>query len=126
MNGFAAAHGEVSGTVDDRRARAPEDLSDMKKNETANRSGKAETTGTKEYPPGIDEPLAFDAPGFVDEMHARVNLYAVYRDLLTSQDAKVQQRAIEFAIEMKYGKGAPAGAEEAPRIDFGDLPRPQR
>ena len=126
VNGFAAAHGEVSGTVDDRRPHAPEDLSDMKKKETATRSGKAETAGTKEYPPGIDEPLAFDAPGFVDEMHARVSLYAVYQDLLKSQDAKVQQRAIEFLIEMKYGKDAAASAEETPRIDFGDLPRPQR
>ena len=126
MNGFAAAHEEESGTVDDRRPPAPEDLSDMKKNETANRSGKAETAGRKEYPPGIDEPLAFDAPRFVDEMHARVNLYEVYKDLLNSLDPKVKQRATEFLIEMKYGKGAPAGAEETPRIDFGDLPRPQR
>ena len=126
MNGFAAAHGEASGTVDDRRPRAPEDSTDMKKKETATRGSKAETAGTKEYPPGIDEPLAFDAPGFVDEMHSRVNLYEVYRDLLTSQDAKVQQRAIEFVIEMKYGKGAAANTEETPRIDFGDLPRPQR
>ena len=126
VNGFAAAHVEESGTADDRRPPAPEDLSDMKKTETANRGGQPEPPKAKQYPPGIDEPLAFDAPGFVDEMHARVNLYAVYKDLLTSRDAKVQQRAIEFVIEMKYGKGAVANAEEAPRIDFGDLPRPQR
>ena len=126
VNGFAAAHEEVSGTVDDRRPPAPEDLSDMRKKETAARSGKAETAGTKEYPPGIDEPLAFDAPGFVDEIHARVNLYEVYKDLLNSRDPKVKQRATEFLIEMKYGKGAATNAEEAPRIDFGDLPRPQR
>ena len=135
-NGFHAclreqdARDEESGTDDDRRPRASEDLSDVKKEQTASRAtsrgGKAETAGTKNYPPGIGEPLAFDAPGFVDEMHARVNLYEVYKDLLTSRDTKVQQRAIEFVIEMKYGKGAPANAEEAPRIDFGDLPRPQR
>jgi len=59
-------------------------------------------------------------------MHARVNLYEVYKDLLNSTDPKVKQRATEFLIEMKYGKGAPAGAEETPRIEFGDLPRPQR
>jgi len=126
VNGFAAAHVEESGTDDDRRPPAPEDLSDMKKNETANRGGQTEPAETKKYPPGIGEPLAFDAPGFVDEMHARANLYEVYKDLLNSTDPKVKQRATEFLIEMKYGEGAPAGAEETPRIEFGDLPRPQR
>jgi hypothetical protein len=126
-NGFHAAHEEESGTVDDRRPRAPEDKKRKKKTTATRAAAKREAeAATVKYPPGVDEPLAFDAPGFVDEMHARVNLYEVYRDLLTSPDPKVQQRAIEFVIEMKYGKGAAANAEEAPRIDFGDLPRPQR
>ena len=117
-----AARGEKSGTVDDRRPRAS---GDSKKKQKTAASPKVEPA-RKEYPPGIDEPLAFDAPGFVDEMHARVNLYEIYRDLLTSTDLKVKQRATEFLFEMKYGKGAPVSAEEAPRVDFGDLPRPQR
>ena len=124
VNGFAAAHGEVSGTVDDRRPHAPEDLSNMKKNETAARSGKAETTGTKEYPSGIDEPLAFDAPGFVDEMHARVNLYEVGRDFLKSQDLKIRQRTWEFLLDMKFGRGAPVTVEEPTCIDW-ELPKPK-
>jgi hypothetical protein len=124
VNGFAAAHEEESGTIDDRRPPAPEDLSDMKKNETANRSGKAETAGTKEYPPGIDEPLAFDAPGFVDEMHARVNLYEVCKTLLESDDLKIQQRMLELLLEMKFGRGAPVATEELQRIDL-ELPKPK-
>jgi hypothetical protein len=125
-NGFHAAHDEESGTVDDRRPCAPDDLSDVKNKPNATRGGKSEPTRAKKYPPGVDEPLAVDAPGFGDEMHAQVNLYEVYKDLLSSQDPKVQQRAVELLIEMKYGKGAAANAEEAPRIEFGDLPRPQR
>jgi hypothetical protein len=95
--GSEAVPGESSGTVDDRRPRACD-----------------------------DEPLAFDAAGFVDEMHARVNLYVEYQKLLKADDLKVKQRALELLLEMKYARGAAAGAEEVPRIDFGDLPRPQR
>jgi hypothetical protein len=112
---------EESGTDDDRRPRACGDLKKMKTVTSAKNEG-----ASKEYPPGIDEPLALDAPGFVDEMHARVNLYEVYKDLLTSPDLKIKQRAAESLLEMKYGKGASIAIEEAPRIDFGDLPRPQR
>ena len=117
----ALAGDEESGTDDDRRPRA---YGDLKKMKTAT-SAKNECAA-KEYPPGIDEPLALDAPGFVDEMHARVNLYEVYKDLLTSPDLKVKQRAAESLLEMKYGKGASIAVEETPHIDFGDLPRPQR
>ena len=59
-------------------------------------------------------------------MHARVNLYVEYQKLLKADDLKVKQRALELLLEMKYARGAAAGAEEVPRIDFGDLPRPQR
>jgi len=123
VNGFAAAHEEGSGPlmIEDR---APGRLIRHEENETAARSGKAKTAGTKNIR-GIDEPLAFDAPGFVDEMHARVNLYAVYKDLLTSQDAKVQQRAIEFVIEMKYGKGAPRVRRKRHELTLA-ITRPQR
>jgi len=96
----------------------------MKKTETAARSGKAETAGTKEYPPGIDEPLAFDAPGFAEEMHARVNLYEVCKTLLESDDLKIQQRMLELLLEMKLGRGAPVAAEELQRIDL-ELPKPK-
>jgi hypothetical protein len=92
-----AVPGESSGSVDDRRPRACDDA-----------------------------PLAFDAPGFVDEMHARVNLYVEYQKLLEADDLKVKQRALELLLEMKYARGASESAEEVPRIDFGDLPRPQR
>jgi len=96
----------------------------MKKKETATRGSKAETAGTKEYPPGIDEPLAFDAPGFVDEMHARVNLYEVGRGLLANGDVKIRQRTWEYLLEMKFGRGAPVATEETPRLDW-ELPKPK-
>jgi hypothetical protein len=77
----------------------------------------------KEYPPGTGEPLALDAPGFVEEMHERVNLYEVYKDLLTSGDLKVKQRATEFLMEMKYGKGAAGSTDEITRVDV-EFPKP--
>jgi len=118
----SAVRGEESETVDDRRPRAPDDVKTKSKTAaSANANQEA-----WEYPPGTGEPLALDAPGFVEQMHERVNLYEVYKTLLTSGDLKVQQRAAEFLMEMRYGRGAPAGEEEVPRIDFGDLPRPPR
>ena len=88
-------------------------------------AGKKEPAGTKKYPPGIDEPLALDAPGFVDEMHARVNLYEVGKDFLESADMKLKQRTWEYLLEMKYGKGATVVMEEPQRIDL-ELPRPKQ
>jgi hypothetical protein len=127
----SAARGEESGTVDDRRPRAPGD--EIVNDAAQSASSLSPAATTTEQQPAVpvmpvvdDEPLAFDAPGFVDEMHARVNLYEVFKKLLTCGDLKVQQRAAEFLIEMKYGKGLPVAVEETPRIDFGDLPRPKR
>jgi len=70
-----------------------------------------------------EDPLAFDAPGFVEEMHARVNLYVEYEKLLKSEDPKVKQRALELLLEMKYGRGAPASTEVAPRVEV-EFPKP--
>ena len=75
-------------------------------------------------PPGEDDPLAFDAPGFVEDMHTRVNLYTVGKELLTATDLKIRQRAWEYLLEMKYGRGAPTGTEELPRVDV-EFPKPQ-
>lgn len=58
-------------------------------------------------------------------MHRLVNLYAVGKRFLTSDDDKIAQRAWEKMLELRYGKGAaPAVPEEPPRIDFGDLVKP--
>lgn len=114
---------EESGTEDDPRPRACGDLN-AKEPLVEAKNSLAGVRATKER--ADDEPLALDAPGFVDEMHARVNLYAKYEELLNSPDLKIVQRGIELLLDMKYGKGAATVIEEAPRIDFGDLPRPQR
>lgn len=59
-------------------------------------------------------------------MHRLVNLYAVGKRFLTSTDDKIAQRAWEKMLELRYGKGAAAAAppEEPPRIDFGDMFKP--
>ncbi len=84
------------------------------------------SSGAQEkLPPGPGEsPLPDDIADFVDEIHSRVDLFEVLRDLLISEDEKVQQRALEKVLEMKYGKGA-ASSEEPVQIIM-DGPRPQR
>jgi hypothetical protein len=111
-----AAHEEESGTEMNRRPRPSDDLED------------AEAKVKKEQPLApqeIDDPLALDAPGFVDEMHARVNLYKIAQRLLQVDDLKVNQRTLEFLLDMKYGKGATVVVEEPQRIDL-ELPRPKQ
>jgi hypothetical protein len=73
--------------------------------------------------PGL-EALPEDGPGFVDAVHARIDLVAVGERLLRSPDDKVVQRALEFMRDLKYQvDGEPA--EEPQRIVI-DVARPQR
>jgi hypothetical protein len=73
-------------------------------------------------PPG-SKPLPADGVGFVDAMHAHVDLYLACARLVKSGDEKIAQRMVERLLEMSYGKSpAPAG-DEMPQIIF-DAPRP--
>jgi hypothetical protein len=83
----------------------------------------AENAADAELPPGI-LPLPENSAGFVDAIHERVDLVAVWEKLLRSDDLKIVQRALESTHEMKYGKGA-AQSDEPQRIII-DVPRPQR
>ncbi len=127
-NSGLAGSGKVGGTVDDRRPRASGDAPlacDTNEEAASEMASQKESAPAAGDLPGIHEPLALDAPGFVEEMHARVNLYEVYKELLTADDPKVQQRAVELLLEMKYGRGAPSSAEEPPlRVDV-EFPKPQ-
>jgi hypothetical protein len=68
-----------------------------------------------DIPPG-SEPLPADGPGFVDAMHKHVDLYEACARLVKSKDEKIAQKMSERLLEMKYGKGPTATAEEAPEI----------
>ena len=73
-------------------------------------------------PPG-SKPLPADGVGFVDAMHAHVDLYLACARLVKSGDERIAQRMVERLLEMSYGKSpAPAG-DEMPQIIF-DAPRP--
>jgi hypothetical protein len=75
-----------------------------------------------DIPPG-SRPLPADGVGFVDAMHAHVDLYLACARLVKSGDEKIAQRMVERLLEMSYGKSpAPAG-DDAPQIVF-DAPRP--
>jgi hypothetical protein len=75
-----------------------------------------------DIPPG-SEPLPADGVGFVDAMHAHVDLYLACARLVKSGDEKIAQRMVERLLEMSYGKSPAASEDQAPQIVF-DTPRP--
>jgi hypothetical protein len=77
-----------------------------------------------DIPPGI-EPLAADGPGFVDTMHAHVDLYLACARLVKSTDEKIAQRMVERLLEMSYGKSPSPSSEEPAPIVF-DVPSPAK
>lgn len=77
-----------------------------------------------DIPPG-SEPLPMDGPGFVDAMHAHVDLFLACARLVKSSDEKIAQRMVERLLEMSYGKSPAATGDEVPQIIF-DAPRPIR
>jgi hypothetical protein len=96
-------------------SRAP---SEAEENERA--GGKARKP--VDIPPG-SVPLPADGVGFVDAMHAHVDLYLACARLVKSGDEKIAQRMVERLLEMSYGKSPAAAVDEAPQIIF-DAPRP--
>jgi hypothetical protein len=75
-----------------------------------------------DIPPG-STPLPADGVGFVDAMHAHVDLYLACARLVKSGDEKIAQRMVERLLEMSYGKSPSDSGTEAPQIVF-DAPRP--
>jgi hypothetical protein len=77
---------------------------------------------TVNIPPG-SEPLPADGVGFVDAMHAHVDLYLACARLVKSGDEKIAQRMVERLLEMSYGKSPAPPGDDVPQIIF-DAPRP--
>ena len=88
---------------------------DKNGNTSENVSTPTDTKTQVNIPPGA-EPLPADGAGFVDAMHKHVDLYKACARLVKSKDEKIAQRMSERLLEMKYGKGPTATAEEAPEI----------
>lgn len=72
---------------------------------------------TADIPPGI-APLAADGQGFVDTMHAHVDLYLACARLVKSSDEKIAQRMVERLLEMSYGKSPSQCSEDAAPAPF--------
>ncbi|MGC1483332.1 MAG: hypothetical protein WA789_06020 [Candidatus Acidiferrum sp.] len=94
------------------------------KNANRDKNNKKDKEETADIPPG-SEPLPEDGVGFVDAMHAHVDLYLACARLVKSKDEKIAQRMVERLLEMSYGKSPAAGGDDAPQIIF-DAPRPIR
>ena len=107
------------------RTGTPRALSEKNGNNSTRATGEDEDEKDMvDIPPG-SEPLPIDGVGFVDAMHAHVDLYLACTRLVKSKDEKIAQRMVERLLEMSYGKSPAATADEAPQIIF-DAPRPIR
>src|SRR6266436_2551274 len=78
-------------------------------------SAAPDRSSTKDEIPGGEFPLPADPGEFVEEIHRRADLFAVWQRLLNHGDPKIQQRAVEKLTEMRY-KGASALADEPQQI----------
>lgn len=87
-----------------------------RRGKSSQKRGAAAEKPPVDIPPGI-APLPADGPGFVDAMHAHVDLYLACARLVKSGDEKIAQRMVERLLEMSYGKSPTASAgEEAPEF----------
>lgn len=117
----AAAHPAAAGMERDEYAEvAPPQAGGRKKTAGSHESSRAgnEQKAKNEpldIPPGV-QPLAKDGPGFVDAMHAHVDLYLACARLVRSGDEKIAQRMVERLLEMCYGKSPSAANEESPEF----------
>jgi hypothetical protein len=73
-------------------------------------------------PPG-SAPLPTDGVGFVDAMHAHVDLYLACTRLVKSGDERIAQRMVERLLEMSYGKSPATSSDGAPQ-PVSDAPGP--
>jgi hypothetical protein len=67
-----------------------------------------------------------DAAAFFDAVAARVDLVGASVRLIISEDLKIAKSELDRVCEMKFGKAGFTVVEESPRVDLGDLPRPER
>jgi hypothetical protein len=87
-------------------------------------AGMPKGEGDKDKIPPGEGPLPLSPGEFVDEIHQRIDLFEVWKDLLESKDDKIKQRAAERLTDLRY-KGAAAPTEESQQIII-DIPGPKR
>jgi hypothetical protein len=67
-----------------------------------------------------------DGAAFFDAVAARVDLVGASVRLIINEDLKTSKSELDRVREMKFGKAGWTIVEESPRVDLGDLPRPER
>ena len=94
----------------------------------AGNNGRSNQTGTQEVhlPGPTDYEAMQDAGAYVNAVAERVDLVAASVRLVQSGDEKIAKSELDRLRDMKFGKVGAAVLEEPVRVDFGDLPRPQR
>ena len=116
-----AAISSAAGTVRDARATATPP-------HPAGNNGQSNQTRTQEVhlPGPTDYEAMQDAGAYVNAVAERVDLVAASARLVQSTDEKIAKSELDRLRDMKFGKVGAAVLEEPVRVDFGDLPRPQR
>ena len=123
-NGHAPASKEREGITVHGNQAVPDDASG---GSVANAASSA-TAGTQEVhlPGPTDYEAMQDAGAYVNAVAERVDLVAASARLVQSGDEKIAKSELDRLRDMKFGKVGAAVLEEPVRVDFGDLPRPQR
>ena len=116
-----AAISSAAGTGRDARA-------DATPPHPAANNGRSNQTGTQEVhlPGPTDYEAMQDAGAYVNAVAERVDLVAASVRLVQSGDEKIAKSELDRLRDMKFGKVGAAVLDEPVRVDFGDLPRPQR
>jgi hypothetical protein len=118
---IAAVSATVAGTAREACAdAAPPALAEK------NGSGAETSTPHVHFPGPTDSEAMQDAGAYVNAVAERVDLVAASVRLVESRDEKIAKSELDRLREMKFGKVGPAAAEEPPRLDFSDWPRPQQ
>lgn len=91
-------------------------------------NGSGSGTGKREVrlPGPTDYEAMQDAGAYVNAVAERVDLVAASARLVQCGDEKIAKSELDRLRDMKFGKVGAAAVEEPTRLDFGDLPRPQR
>jgi len=116
-----AAFSAAAGSARDACAEAaPPPPSEM--NASGSETGKREVR----LPGPTDHEAMQDAEAYVEAVAERVDLVAASVRLVQSGDQKIAKAELDRLRDMKFGKVGAAAVEDSTRLDFGDLPRPQR
>ena len=93
---------------------------------TGNKSDEQTSADLEKLEVPTDPEALADGPAYVRAVALHVDLVGASARLVVSHDEKVSKAELDRLRELIFGKGGPAQVEETLRIDWTDVPRPER